>query len=148
MSQRIRGQEATLRINVDGEIQGGTFLKVPDFSITPRQDLVEQPFVGETEDDIDFQHHGFDFSFSCQNQDEKTLEFLNDIIEREQSQQQHPKITMVVIFAYRAGLGSNKAQVYRDVFLKVAEQGVPGRKEYVTTSFEGKCKKHSLLSAS
>ena len=147
MSQRIRGQEATIRINVDGEIQEGTFFKVPDFTVTPRQDLVETPFLGETEDDIDFQHHGYDFSFSVQNQDEKALEFLSTIVDREAAHEQHPKITLVVIYAFRAGLGKDKAEVYRDVFLKIGEQGFSGRKEYVTTSFEGKCKKRSLLSA-
>ncbi len=147
MSQRIRGQEATIRINVDGELQGGTFVKVPDFTVTPRQDLTETPYLGETEDDIDIQHHGFDFAFSVDNQDEKALDFLQLIIDREAAHEQHPKITIIVIYAFRAGLGQNKAEVYRDVFLKVTEQGFSGRKEYVSTGFEGKCKKRSLLAA-
>ena len=147
MSARIRGQEATLRINVDGEIQTGTFFKVPDFTVTPRQDLPEQGFLGETEDDIDFQHHGYDFAFTVQEQDEKALNFLSEIVDREANHEQHPKITILVLYAYRANLGNNKAEVYRDVFLKIGEKGFSGRKEYVTTSFEGKCKKRSLLAA-
>jgi hypothetical protein len=147
MSQRIRGQEVTVRVAVDGQIQEGSMFKVKEFTSTPRTDLVEEDYLGELESDIDIQHHGFDFSFSIDNQDQIPLELLSEIITREQTQQQHPAITMTVIYAYRETDASNRVEVYHDVFLKVADQGFSGRKDYVTTSFEGKCKKRSLLSA-
>jgi len=147
MSLRIRGQEVTMRIAVDGQIQQGSFFKVTEFTVTPRSDLMEESFLGELEDDIDFQHHGFDFSFSVQNQDEKTLEYLSTIIQREQDQQSHPDIAITVIYSFRESGAKNQVEVYHDVFLKINEQGFGGRKEYVTTSFEAKCKRRSLLPA-
>lgn len=147
MSQRIRGAEVTIRISVDSELQEGSFFKVTEFTSTPRTDLVEEDFLGELESDLDIQHHGWDFSFTVQNQDETPLEFLSTIIDREQNQERHPDITMTVIYAYREPDASNRVEVYHDVFLKVTEQGFSGRKEYVTTGFEGKCKRRSLLSA-
>jgi len=147
MSQRIRGQEITLRFSVDGQTLAGSFVKVSEFTITPRTDLNEEGFLGELEDDIDPQHHGFDFAFTIHNLDELALNFLSTIVAREQNQQAHPDITMTVFYAYRGGLGNDQVEVYHDVFLKVNEMGFGGRKEYVTTSFEGKCKKRSQLQA-
>lgn len=147
MSQRIRGAEVTIRLTVDGELQEGSFFKVTEFTSTPRTDLVEEDFLGELESDLDIMHHGFDFAFSVQNQDEVTLEFLSTIISREQNQDAHPDITMVVIYSFREAGATNKVEVYHDVFLKVNEQGFSSRKDYVTTGFEGKCKRRSLLTA-
>jgi len=145
MSARTRGQEATVRVAVDGQIQPGSFFKVNDFTVTPRTDLVEKDYLGELETDIDIQHHGFDFAWSVDNQDELPLNFLSDIVDREQNQERHPDITITVIYAYREAGAVNQAEVYHDVFLKVAEQGFAGRKEYLTTGFEGKCKKRSQI---
>lgn len=147
MSARIRGQEATVRITVDGQVQRGSFFKVTDFEVTPRTDLTEEGYLGETEDDIDIQHHGFDFSFSVDNEDEGPLEFLSDIVEREADRQAHPSITVLVIYAYRKQGARNKVEVYHDCFMKLATQGFGGRKEYVKTSFEGKSKRRSLMNA-
>lgn len=147
MSARIRGQEITVRVAVDGQVQEGSFFKVTEFSTTMRADITEEPFLGELEDDLDFQHHGFDFSFSVQNEDAKTLEFLSEIIDREQEALAHPDITITVIYNYRNSDVQDRVEVYHDVFLKVNEQSFGGRKEYVTTSFEGKAKRRSLLTA-
>lgn len=147
MSARIRGQEITVRIAVDGQVQEGSFFKVTEFSTTPRADITEESFLGELEDDLDFQHHGFDFSFSIQNEDARPLEFLSSLIDREQDALPHPDITITVIYNYRDSNVQDRVEVYHDVFLKVNEQSFGGRKEYVTTSFEGKAKRRSLLTA-
>jgi hypothetical protein len=145
MSAKQRGQEATIRVQVDGQTQEGSFFKVNDFKVTPRTDLNEKDYLGEQETDIDIQHHGFDLSWSVDNTDSKTLEFLSTIVDREANHERHPSITVMVIYAYREPGASDKTEVYRSVFIKVAEQGFAGRKENVKTSFEGKCKKRSLL---
>ena len=146
MSLRIRGQEITVRITVDSILQEGSWFKVTEFTGTPRTDINEEDFLGETESDLDIQHHGFDLSFTLQMQDERVLEFLSTIIDREQNQEAHPDITMTVIYAFRETGAINKVEIYHDVFLKVNETGFSGRKEYVTSSFEGKAKKRSLAS--
>lgn len=146
MSLRTRGQEATLRITVDGETQDGSWFKVKDFSATPRQDLTEEDYLGELESDLDIQHHGFDLNFSVDIQDRKVMDFLTDVVSREQSQLAHPVITINVIYAFRGNNGNAVAESYYDVFLKVNENSIGGRKEYITASFEGKCKKRALLS--
>lgn len=147
MSARIRGSEATVRFAVDGQLQEGSFFKVKDFTLTPRTDIKEEDYIGELETDLDVQHHGFDFSFSIDNQDEKPLELMALIVDREQNQLAHPNITGTVIYAYREAGANNKAQVMHECFVKIDEQGFSGRKDYVSTKITGKCKRVSLLSA-
>jgi hypothetical protein len=148
MSQRIRGQEISIRVAVDGRVQRGSFFKVTEFAVTPRTDLMEEGFLGELEDDLDIQHHGFDLSFTIQNQDQAALNYLSQIVALEQGHEQHPDIDITVFYAYRGEQGAeDQIEVYHDVFLKVNETSFGGRKEYVTTSFEGKCRRRSLLAA-
>ena len=147
MSLRQRGQEVTVRIAVDGVVQPGSFFKVTEFTTTPRTDINEESFLGELEDDLDIQHHGFDFSFSVQIQDEVVLDFLTTIVDREQFALQHPSIAITVIHIFREPGARNQVEVFHDVFLKLNEQGFSGRKEYTTASFEGKAKRRSQLAA-
>lgn len=144
MSQRIRGQEATVQIVVDGDVKGGSFAKITDFNLTPRTDIVETPFIGEIEDDLDIQHHGYDFDFSLHEQDKKTHELLLSIVAREQTRQRHPSVNVVVTFAYRAGEASQTI-VLENCFMKMDSLSIGGRKEYVGNKFSGKCKTISAL---
>lgn len=146
MSARIRGQEATLRVTVDGQTQDGSWFKVKDFTATVRQDITEEDFLGELESDLDIQHHGYDLGFSVQVQDRKVIDYLSKVVANEQIQAAHPIVTVTVIYAFRASNGDPVAETYYNVFLKVNETSVGGRKEYITTSFEGKAKKRAVLS--
>lgn len=147
MSARQRGQESIIRFSVDGQVAKGSFAKITDFSAKPRTDIVEDDFLGETESDLDIQHHGWDFSFSVQNIDSATLEYLHDIISREQGRIRHPQITMTVMHLYREAGAEDKVQVFHQCFLKVDEHGFGGRKERTKTTFSGKCKTADLLNA-
>lgn len=147
MTLRQRGQEITVRIAVEGVVQPGSFFKVTEFTTTPRTDINEEDFLGELESDLDIQHHGFDFAFSVQIQDQAVLNFLTNIVAREQAAQIHPDISITVIHVYRQPGAVNQVEVYHDVFLKVNENGFSGRKEYVTASFEGKAKRRSQIPA-
>lgn len=145
MSLRTRGQEATIRVTVDGESQDGSWFKVKDFTATPRQDISEEDYLGELESDLDIQHHGFDLSFTVDIQDRKIIDYITKVISREQAQQAHPDITLTVIYAFRGDNGRPVAESYRNVFLKVNDMSAGGRKEYISSSFEGKCKRRSVL---
>lgn len=150
MTQRMRGQEATIRIAVDGVIQRGSMFKVRDFSATPRQDITETSYVGETEDDLDFQHHGFDLSWSVDMLDDTTIDLLSKIISREQNGEAHPEITVTVIYLFREGAaaGGGKIVVYHtNMVIKQGDESFGSRKEYISIKYEAKCKKRDVLSA-
>ena len=82
-SNRIRGQEATLRIMVDGALQGGSFIKVENFKITPKADLPDSDFLGEKESEPDVQVHGYNFSFTCHEEDSVLTDLYLEIARRE-----------------------------------------------------------------
>lgn len=140
MSQRIRGQEATVQVIVDGNLQAGSFTKVMNFNLTPRQDLQETPFLGEVEDDLDIMHHGYDFDFEIHHQDSKAYAVLQTIVERERDHLAHPNINVVVTIAYRSLTEPALTFVLEKCFMKVDNYNFGGRKEYVTSKFTGKCK--------
>lgn len=147
MSSKMRGQEAIIRIAVDGVLQEGSMFKVTDFSATPRTDITEDDYLGEDETDLDIQHHGWDLGLSIDYQDAAAIEFTEEIIAREQAHTAHPKITITVIYTFREPNTPGKILVYHGVYLKQDEETIGGRKEKVKGKFSGKCKKRTVLEA-
>lgn len=147
MSQKMRGQELTMRIAVDGVLQNGSMIKLTDFTATPRTDIVEDDYLGEKETDLDIQHHGWDGSFNIDYEDAKGIELCEEILGRESNNEQHPRITITVIYTFREAGQRGKIGVYRDVFLKQDEEGAGGRKEKVKGKFSFKCKKRVIMNA-
>ena len=140
MSQRIRGQEATIQIVVDGDLKSGSFAKVSEFTLTPRQTISETPFLGESEDDLDFSHRGYDFSFSCHESDNKVTRLCLDLVAREAARLPHPAINIVVTFEYRSASEPAETLVLENCFLKLDSKAVGSATDYVVNSFSGKCK--------
>ena len=147
MSLRIRGQEVTLRLAIDGSTQEGSMFKVTDFTTTPRTDLQEADYLGENETDIDVQHHGYDLSFSVDMQDATTIDLLEDIAARNEAKARPQDVTITVIYQYREPGAAGRIVVFHEAFLKVDEEGAPGRKERIKTKFTVKAKKREVLSA-
>lgn len=141
MSLRQRGQEITVRISVDGQVQTGSFFKVKSFTITPRGEIIEEDYLGEDVSDLDNRHDGWDGAFEVDDQDSKTIRFLDTLVTREEQHRKQPDITITVLNRYREPGEQSVAEVLYDVVLRVNERGFPGRKEYVNTKFEFKAKK-------
>jgi hypothetical protein len=143
MSERLRGGEVMLKFSIDGVLAGGSFLKVTDFEITPRDELTESDFIGEDESDIDYRHDGFDFSFSTHELDDSTRRFLAQCVANHEDHVAPPSVTMTVVYPYRGTDGRASTEVYRRCRMKVDSTGFQGRKEYLATKFSGKCSKYA-----
>lgn len=139
---RIRGQEITIQFFADGVRLGGSFYKVTDFTATPRTDLNEEDFLGEDASDIDTQHHGWDFSGTLHNVDAATINFLSNLVDREVGQLQPQEIVVNVTRKFREPTAVPRVvtENYYGAQMKLTEDGFSGRKDYVTTGFEGKAK--------
>lgn len=146
MSLKIRGQEVLLKLTIDGQPGTGSWLKAKDWKVTPRTEITEQDYLGETESDLDIQHHGYDFQFSVDELDDKILRFIQTTAERESEGLRPQQITMTVINNYRES-SNVVADNYYDVFMKVDDRGAGGRKEMVSATISGKCKKKNLITA-
>lgn len=145
MSARIRGQEAIVRVTVDGVPVAGDFAKVKDLTITPRTDLTEEGYLGETFDDLDVMHHGADFSFTVDQENGESLEYLAQLVNQEEANQAPSNIIMTAILNYREAGVPSKEIVLQQAVLKVNDLSFSGRKEYISTSFEGKAKRIKIF---
>ncbi len=141
---RIRGQEVTIKVAVDGEPQKGTWAKVKDFTVTPRTEIVEEEYLGELLTDLDKIHNGFDLSFSVDMQDSALIDFLSQEISGDANQDALRSVTITVLYAFRDG-SAPVGETYFDAVLKVADQSFGGRQEYVSYSIEGKAKRRAVL---
>lgn len=145
MSLKMRGQEVVLRIAVDGVVQGGSMVKVTNFTATPRTDLKEDDYIGEQETDLDIQHNGWDLGFEVDTIDAAALDLIDDIIEREQAHDAHPDITFTAIYTFREPNQRGRMYVYHEVFVKADEEGTGGRKEKHMVKFSAKAKRRTPL---
>jgi hypothetical protein len=146
MSNRIRGQETTLQVVVNGQIQGRSFAKVENFKWSPRQDLSDSSFLGETEDEPDIMHHGYDFSFSIHEEDNSAVEqVLLQVVNTLTAGVQQPDITLTFIKRYRDPAMGTKTLVFPKCKLKLDSQEMGSRKDYLKSSFSGKCRQMQSL---
>lgn len=145
MSRRVRGSEVSIRFSVEGEPLRGSFLNVSEFSVTERADLNEISYLGEKSDDIDYQHHGFDFSFKVDVADSDVMTFMDSIISAEKNAEAHPEIVMTVLYQFR-NAETPKVEAYHGVYMRANELSFGGRKEAVSGSFEGKARERVVIS--
>lgn len=138
MSQRTRGSEATIQVLIDGDLKTGSWAKVLDWSITPKQEVSETGFQGELEDDYDFQHHGYGFDMSLQELDQKLRDVLLDLVAREQARAIYPDVQIVLTLKHRAG--STETLVMENVKFKFDSFGPGSKKDYISTKISGSFK--------
>jgi hypothetical protein len=142
MSARIRGQEAVVSFAVAGiGPLSGSFTKIKDFTATPRTDLVETDYLGETFTDLDVQHQGWDFSFTLDEEDGKSLEYIAQLMSNEENNVAPASVMMQVVFNYRKSGEATKSMTFSDVVMKANDINLSGRKDYISSSYEGKAKR-------
>jgi len=142
MSERIRGSEVLIRFSIDNELQSGSWLKIPDFTLTPRGELVEADYIGEDESDIDYRHDGFDFGGTLHELDSAARLFLAKCVGNHESHVAPPDVTLQVQWGYRGVGASTIIETFRKCRFKIDESSI-SRKEYVATKISGKCRKYS-----
>ncbi len=135
MSQRTRGSEVTVQVIIDGDLKNGSWAKVLEWSITPKQDISETGFQGELEDDYDFSHHGYGFEMSLQELDKKLRDVLLDFVEREQARAAYPDIQVVLTIKHRAG--ETETLVLENMKFKFDSLASAAKKDFVATKISG-----------
>lgn len=140
MPERLRGQEVQVQFLVDGDAKAGSFHKVTDFRLTPRDDLSDSDFIGQPTSEPDHQHHGFDFSFSNHEQDPGPVAVMLKIQDRLNRGLPYPKVTIIAIRVYRELGQPPKTLVMSPCVVKMDSYEVGGRKDYVRNTWSGKCR--------
>lgn len=138
-SRRLRGIETSVRVSIDGQVQNtGTWVNITEFTLTERADLNEIDYLGENTSDLDYEHHGFDFSLKADVSDDLALRYLDKIVTRQATAKAHPEIVITVLQKYRTG--ATVMTVLHDCVMNPKETGFAGRKEAVTVSIDGKAR--------
>lgn len=145
MSRRIRGQEQTLQVIVEGQDQVGTFLNVRNWDVTPRIDNVETDFIGQDESDLDQQYHGVDFSFTVQEEDSKARQFFDDLMARQRNRERPAKVIIIAHNEYRDSSEPGNNLVITNAIMKPDKFGTGSRKDYSEIPFSGKGKTTSVV---
>lgn len=135
MSQRTRGSEVTVQVLIDGDLKSGSWAKVLEWTITPKQEVQETGFQGELEDDYDFSHHGFGFDMSLQELDKKLRDVLLDLIVREQTRTAYPDVQIVLTIKHRAG--ETETLVLENVVFKFDSLASAAKKDFLQTKISG-----------
>lgn len=138
--QKIRGQETTIHIAVDGVMQTGSLNRVEGFKCTAAKTMDRDELLGETAGDPDMTISGWDFSFTTQECDDKIRALVDTIVERERLSLPRPVINLVVITKYRDPAVPTVTEVLQSCVLMMDERDIPGRTEAVKISWSGMCK--------
>lgn len=137
MSLRTRGSETTIQIVIDGDLKTGSWAKVLDWSITPKQEIQETGFQGELEDNYDFTHHGYGFDLSLQELDQQLRDVMLDLVAREQARTAYPDVQIVLTIKPRAG--ATETLVWENVRFKFDSITSSSKKDFVQTKLSGMC---------
>lgn len=140
MSQRTRGSETTVQVIIDGDLKGGSWAKVLDWNITPKQSIEETGFQGELEDDYDFSHHGYGFDMSLQELDQKLRDVLLDFVNREKARSSYPDIQIVITIKHRAGQNPTETLVLEGVKFKFDSIASASKKDFINSKISGSFK--------
>lgn len=143
MSQRTRGSETTVQVILDGDLKNGSWAKVLDWNITPKQEVSETGFQGELEDDYDFAHHGFGIDLSLQEIDQKLRDVLLTLVSREKARAAYPDIQIVITIKHRAGQNPTETLVCENVVFKFDSISSAAKKDFVNTKLSGMFKELS-----
>jgi hypothetical protein len=140
MAQRIRGQEVTVMLVVDGNQQVGSFAKTERFKWNPMADLESSDFVGESTSEPDVQHHGYEFSFTVHQMEGNALAVWQNIANQLAAGGVLPNVSLVAVKKFRDPSLVPETVVFQRVALKLDDEDVGGRKDYVKNGFSGRCR--------
>lgn len=141
MATRIRGQETFVQVVVDGALLAGSFQKVDNFKFSSRADITNTGFLGETEDEPDIQHHGYDFSFTIHEMDNKAMEVWDNVVSTLQQGIAQPAVNIVYLKRYRDPSIKPVSITFQSAKLKLDSQEASSRKDFVKSMFSGSCKR-------
>jgi hypothetical protein len=133
-STAIRGSEATLTITVG--TQKFTML-TKSFRRTPDFELKKDDYTGQRTSLPNPQFNGVDFSWECDEDDSQALELTQLLLAAEESGLAPPEATIHCRYKYRKAGVAPRVELLSKCTLKPGGREVSGRKENVSTSFEG-----------
>ena len=144
--QRTRGSEVTAQVIVGGNLLGGSWAKVLEWSITPRQSVTETGFQdGELEDELDFAHMGYDFDMQFQEIGPDLRDLLFTFVGQETNRAAYPEVQISLTIKARGGQAPVETLIFENVVFKFDSIKGSSKKDFIATTISGKFKILSRL---
>ncbi len=140
--QRIKGQEVEVNLLVDGVPQE-SMNAVRDFTVTPRFELKEEQYLGETSMRFDELFNGVSFNMSLNFADDGVLNFMTAIKDR--AQRRTPGVVVNMKATLNFPGGTRKRVVLRDCFFGDMPIAFGSRSDYGTFSIDGRSQDIELI---
>lgn len=139
MSERVRGQENFILINVDNQLVD-RIDSITEFEYTVEHDIQEENFVGETQPRFDSIAKGTSISISGQLANDEFFKFqaaITAVAERRTATLTQIDIGSTYVFPN----GDLVNLTFRNVFFGSVPVTTGSREDFVSWSLEGKCQR-------
>jgi hypothetical protein len=140
--QRIKGQEVEVLLLVDGEPQN-SLSNVRSLTVTPRFELKEEQYLGETSMRFDEIFNGVSFSFSVHFGDAGVLDFMTVVKDRAERRLPGTIINMKATLNFPNG--TRRKVILRDCFFGDMPIAFGSRSDYGEFSIDGRAQDIQLL---
>ena len=142
MSQRIKGQEVEVLIVVNGVPQV-TIADVRSFNVTPRFEIKEEQYLGETSMRFDEIFNGVTFDMELHFENQDVFTFVQTIKDR--ASRRTPGTVINVKATLNFPNGQRPRIILKDCFFGDTPVGFGSRSDYGTFKIDGRCTDISVL---
>ena len=142
MSQRIKGQEVEVLIVVNGVPQV-TIADVRSFNVTPRFEIKEEQYLGETSMRFDEIFNGVTFDMVLHFENQDVFTFVQTIKDR--ASRRTPGTVINVKATLNFPNGQRPRIILKDCFFGDTPVGFGSRSDYGTFKIDGRCTDISVL---
>lgn len=136
MAQRIRGQEIDATVVVNG-VPTTSFTDIRSFEVTPRFELLEEEYLGETSMRFDEIFNGVAFTMELHLETAGALAFI--AVVKARAQRRTPGTTINVKATLNFPNGQRPRVVLKDCFFSDFSLNFASRSDYGTLRVEGRC---------
>lgn len=143
MAERIRGKEVDIRVAVEGVLRSGLFKNVTEFEVTPRDELPETELIGQDETALDYIHNGWDITWTAQQEDADSIDFLDELVDMQRQRVALPSITITLLYRFRDPTVRNRQVVYRKCKVKQDREGAASRTDYLEVAYSAKTQRRT-----
>lgn len=136
MALRIKGQEISLLIVTNGQVEA-ELNDIRSLTITPRFDLLEENYLGETSTRYDEIFKGCSFDMELHYETQAVLTFIETIKAR--AQRRTPGTVVNIKTTLNFANGQRPKIILKDCFFADLPLGFAGRSDYGTLKISGGC---------
>jgi hypothetical protein len=136
MAQRIKGQEVELLLVTNGQVET-SLTDIRSFTVTPRLEVKEEQYLGETSMRFDEIFNGVGFDMELHFENAGVLQFIETVKAR--AQRRTPGTVVNIKATLNFSSGQRSRIILQNCFFSDLPIAFAGRGDYGTLSISGNC---------